>query len=758
MKQQHRRTWKWALGALAAVAVIVGLSVLIAHAVQRSKSSPPAVATAPALDADWGSKTSNAAARKLVQLPAPGSPAAVELLARNDTPAWLSGLYTYHRDSASITPDITAEWLQLLQQQLQQQGVTTNSSSSSAADEQLELDLQPFIRVSADVLGYLRFSRSVVLLSLLREYAASSVITVEAVDPDALQAEVQQLFDLQNLSAYYVTMARVDSMHAAGAAQHAAAVSLATSKGAADIRGRMLHATFLQQQQQQQQQRKQKLRQQHRLLLLAEADSPAAQQADLASQLLNQMSGGQTAAAAAAAATKDSSAGSSSSSTGTPDAGISRSSARTLNPPNTAATATATAADAASSSSDVETLLDMVCLAAPWAPVGTFANVLPVGAACPAAAPLQLFQRDQLAFKPVTVPIVFHVLRFLVDIPALSFMSMDMPQAPMGSTSGTAAFPPIWDGNSSSSSGGSSSSSSSSSGGGGSSGTAAGQNLVDAANRLYKNTGVQFTLKEVRTDVAKYPYLLQKDKAAWLNCSHNAAATAEGLACLQGIARVPEVAALSSEERVVNVLVSGSDGKTDFTYCSRTAADRNPLCSTISKGYTAARGPWFMGSADAGWSEDASDMNWLFLSWGGFDTASWNRGPWNGGGATLAHELGHFLGLLHTHQGSPACLNSPDSGDAVEDTPPNQDIEAHGGGTEAATLAGWCSDFRNGKSPASSALSGLQSCPGFQDNVFNTMSYVPDQCSMIFSPGQVQRMQWVIAAYRPKFMAAHASQ
>ncbi|WIA36432.1 hypothetical protein OEZ86_007741 [Tetradesmus obliquus] len=563
MKQQHRRTWKWALGALAAVAVIVGLSVLIAHAVQQSKSSPPAVATAPALDADWGSKTSNAAARKLVQLPAPGSPAAVELLARNDTPAWLSGLYTYHRDSASITPDITAEWLQLLQQQLQQQGVTTNSSSSSSSsadDEQLELDLQPFIRVSADVLGYLRFSRSVVLLSLLREYAASSVITVEAVDPDTLQAEVQQLFDLQNLSAYYVTMARVDSMHAAG----------------------------------------------------------------------------------------------------------------------------------------------------------TFANVLPVGAACPAAAPLQLFQRDQLAFKPVTVPIVFHVLRFLVDIPALSFMSTDMPQAPMGSTSGTAAFPPIWDGNSSSSGG---SSSSSSSGGGGSSGTAAGQNLVDAANRLYKNTGVQFTLKEVRTDVAKYPYLLQKDKAAWLNCSHNAAATAEGLACLQGIARVPEVAALSSEERVVNVLVSGSDGKTDFTYCSRTAADRNPLCSTISKGYTAARGPWFMGSADAGWSEDASDMNWLFLSWGGFDTASWNRGPWNGGGATLAHELGHFLGLLHTHQGSPACLNSPESGDAVEDTPPNQDMEAHGGGTEAATLAGWCSDFRNGKSPASSALSGLQSCPGFQDNL-----------------------------------------
>jgi hypothetical protein len=51
------------------------------------------------------------------------------------------------RDSASITPEITAEWLKLLQQQLQQQGVTlTSSSSSSSAGEQQELDLQPFIR------------------------------------------------------------------------------------------------------------------------------------------------------------------------------------------------------------------------------------------------------------------------------------------------------------------------------------------------------------------------------------------------------------------------------------------------------------------------------------------------------------------------------------------------------------------------------------------------------------------------------------
>jgi hypothetical protein len=53
------------------------------------------------------------------------------------------------RDSASITAELTAEWLQLLQQQLQDNGVTLASSSSSmptAAGQQQQLDLQPFIR------------------------------------------------------------------------------------------------------------------------------------------------------------------------------------------------------------------------------------------------------------------------------------------------------------------------------------------------------------------------------------------------------------------------------------------------------------------------------------------------------------------------------------------------------------------------------------------------------------------------------------
>jgi hypothetical protein len=59
-------------------------------------------------------------------------------------------LFCYCSDSASISPEITAEWLQLLQQQLQDHGLKLSSSSSSSmrtgAGKQQEFDLQPFIR------------------------------------------------------------------------------------------------------------------------------------------------------------------------------------------------------------------------------------------------------------------------------------------------------------------------------------------------------------------------------------------------------------------------------------------------------------------------------------------------------------------------------------------------------------------------------------------------------------------------------------
>lgn len=265
---------------------------------------------------------------------------------------------------------------------------------------------------------------------------------------------------------------------------------------------------------------------------------------------------------------------------------------------------------------------------------------------------------------------------------------------------------------------------------------------------------------QVRTDPTKYPYLVLPSKNAWLNCTHNQVAPAAGIQCLSRIASSPDVAPLATQGHVINVIVAGSDGSTDNTYCARTAAKPNPLCSTTSRGYTAAQGPWFLRAADPGWTQDSSQTNWVFLSWDSYDTAGTNtQARWNGGGATLAHELGHYFGLLHTHEGTPECLNGAQVGDAVADTPANKVVESWAAATGFVNLAGWCSDFRRGNHPPASQLGSFHSCPGVAaDNLLNLMSYLPDACVMMLSPGQVTRMQWVVAKYRPKMMQACATQ
>jgi hypothetical protein len=39
--------------------------------------------------------------------------------------------------------------------------------------------------------------------------------------------------------------------------------------------------------------------------------------------------------------------------------------------------------------------------------------------------------------------------------------------------------------------------------------------------------------------------------------------------------------------------------------------------------------------------------------------------------------------------------------------------------------------------------------------VFNLMSYLPNVCNMMLSPNQVARLQWAVATFRPKMMAAY---
>ena len=80
-------------------------------------------------------------------------------------------------------------------------------------------------------------------------------------------------------------------------------------------------------------------------------------------------------------------------------------------------------------------------------------------------------------------------------------------------------------------------------------------------------------------------------------------------------------------------------------------------------------------------------------------------------GKTLVHEVGHWLGLLHTFPNTPGCS---DSGDFVLDTPA----------------------MRN---PAKGCHHGLDSCPNHQgfDPIQNYMGYSDDSCMSEFTRGQV---------------------
>jgi hypothetical protein len=76
---------------------------------------------------------------------------------------------------------------------------------------------------------------------------------------------------------------------------------------------------------------------------------------------------------------------------------------------------------------------------------------------------------------------------------------------------------------------------------------------------------------------------------------------------------------------------------------------------------------------------------------------------------------------MHTHEGATACEGEGlTKADAVPDTPVNRQVEQWAAENNlAATLAGWCSDFRNGKQPQPRALLDYSSCKadGTTDNV-----------------------------------------
>eukprot|EP00245_Coleochaete_scutata_P005289 TRINITY_DN18732_c0_g1_i1.p1 TRINITY_DN18732_c0_g1~~TRINITY_DN18732_c0_g1_i1.p1 ORF type:complete len:502 (+),score=53.98 TRINITY_DN18732_c0_g1_i1:152-1657(+) len=100
-------------------------------------------------------------------------------------------------------------------------------------------------------------------------------------------------------------------------------------------------------------------------------------------------------------------------------------------------------------------------------------------------------------------------------------------------------------------------------------------------------------------------------------------------------------------------------------------------------------------------------------------------------GATLVHEIGHWLGVGHT-------FNQPDScnmqdGDGISDTP----TEKYAYNKSPGFINGACN-------------TQADSCPQLAGNdpVQNFMDYSPDTCRVLFTSQQILRMQWSYDSFR----------
>ena len=273
------------------------------------------------------------------------------------------------------------------------------------------------------------------------------------------------------------------------------------------------------------------------------------------------------------------------------------------------------------------------------------------------------------------------------------------------------------------------------------------QHLIEATNKLYTGTGIEFTLGEVRYDPSKYPYLLiQGSLCGWQSCAPRPAHLGGSGTCVNKVAINN-----GAKDHQVNVVVVGARWST--AYCSQNEED---VCSQLFLGYCSAVGPWM--PKPQPWSEGDIRANWISMLYDYISPDEKNNADkWDGGAATLGHELGHYLGLRHTHEG-----NCDADGDAVGDTPPNLEIESFARKEGMfSNLAGWCAKYRTGRRPDPKQLMVFDTCPDNGeshnvDNVFNIESYLPDECVMMFTKNQVARMQAVIAEYRPRMMEKYA--
>lgn len=118
---------------------------------------------------------------------------------------------------------------------------------------------------------------------------------------------------------------------------------------------------------------------------------------------------------------------------------------------------------------------------------------------------------------------------------------------------------------------------------------------------------------------------------------------------------------------------------------------------------------------------------WSRMAYGGYASAGGGLVVAGLGTTVLAHEMGHYLSLLHTFQGT-NCLNNDctTDGDQVCDTPPDRSM-----------LGSSCTNPEN--SCSTDTLSGPFT-EDKRDNISNFMDY-GTSCPTVFTPGQGERMR-----------------
>lgn len=116
---------------------------------------------------------------------------------------YVKDMYALSDDTNIITEDLTRAFIDDLKQQL-----AANPHLFGGRNLTAHVDLNKCRKVARDILNYLRYTRSVAILQLLRRFSAGggTLLALTDVDPNELRAEVGILMNVTTLNSYYAKM------------------------------------------------------------------------------------------------------------------------------------------------------------------------------------------------------------------------------------------------------------------------------------------------------------------------------------------------------------------------------------------------------------------------------------------------------------------------------------------------------------------------------------------------------------------------